>query len=126
MVSTIDAIRVRRALGRNEWGAPRPFGTGWQFAHAVDPGNGSVIVTVWDLEDDGVAWLHASISRGKQMPSYDDLRDLHRAVWGETGYAYEIHAPADQHVNIHPNARHLWGRVDGKPVLPEFGRFGTI
>lgn len=126
MTTAIDAVQARRVLGRKEWGAPTPFGPGWKFVHATDPAAGSVIITPWDLEDDGIVWLHASISRGEQMPSYEDLRALHRAVWGTTGYAYEVHAPDSQHVNIHPNARHLWGRADGKPVLPEFGRFGTI
>lgn len=127
MTTSIDVMRVRRVMGRDEWGAPQPFGPdGWLLAHATDPAAGSVVVSASDFEDGGPVWLHASISRGPLMPTYEDLRALHRAVWGTTGYAYEVHAPESQHVNIHPNARHLWGRADGKPVLPEFGRFGTI
>lgn len=119
----LDGLGIRRALGRREWGAPTPFGNGYTFNQIGGPG--SIIVTIWDLETDG-PWIHASRSGGDAMPTYADLCDLHHAVWGETGYAYEIHAPADQHVNLHEYARHLWGRVDGKPALPEFGRFGTI
>lgn len=123
-MNTIDALRVRRTLGRDEWDAPQPYGSGWTFDQRNGPG--SVIVSLWDLEDDGTNWIHASISGGDQMPTYEALCDLHRAVWGTDGYAYEVHAPTAQHVNLHPYARHLWGRVDGRPVLPEFGRFGTI
>lgn len=124
-MTAVDAIQVRRTLGRDEWDVPQPYGpNGWSFEQRNGPG--SVIVSLWDLEDDGLPWIHASISGGDQMPSYEEICALHRAVWGTDGYAYEIHAPAAQHVNLHPNARHLWGRVDGLPVLPEFGRFGTI
>ncbi|TQK29408.1 hypothetical protein [Arthrobacter sp. SLBN-53] len=59
------------------------------------------------------------------MPTYDELGRLHRAAFGD-GYAYQVFAPAAQHVNIHQNALHLWGRADGPPCLPEFGLFGTI
>jgi hypothetical protein len=44
---------------------------------------------------------------------------MHWAVFFD-GYAYEVHAPAKDHVNIHEYARHLWGRKDGKPALPDF------
>jgi len=46
-------------------------------------------------------------------------------VW-PAGYAYQVFAPPSQHVNIHPYALHLWGKVDGSPTLPEFGKYGTI
>jgi len=124
MPSTIDALRVRRSLGRDEWGAPEPFGDGgWAFMEKNGPG--SLLVTTWPFEKEAT-YLHASISGGDQMPSYEALTGLHKAVWGNDGYAYEIFAPDSQHVNLHPYARHLWGRVDGAPVLPEFGRWGTI
>jgi hypothetical protein len=35
-------------------------------------------------------------------------------------------APPAEHVNIHERALHLWGRVDGSPVMPNFGVYGTI
>lgn len=60
-----------------------------------------------------------------EMPTYDDLCLLHRAVFKD-GYAYQVFAPPSRHVNIHQYALHLWGRSDGKPVLPEFGCEGTI
>jgi hypothetical protein len=37
-----------------------------------------------------------------------------------------VFAPPSEHVNIHDHALHLWGRLDGARVLPDFGRFGTI
>lgn len=75
-------------------------------------------------EFDGEEWIHASIA-GPTMPSYDDLTRLHRAVFGD-GYAYQVFAPASDHVNIHEHAVHLWGRADGARVTPDFGRLGSI
>ena len=42
------------------------------------------------------------------------------------GFAYQVFAPPTRHVNIHEHALHLWGRVDGKSITPDFGAFGTI
>jgi len=60
-----------------------------------------------------------------RMPSYNDLKRMHRGVFGD-GHAYQVFAPAAEHVNIRSNALHIWGRLDGLPVLPNFGRLGTI
>lgn len=85
---------------------------------------GSVIVS--QSEWGGVEYLHASLALQLRTPSYEELALLHRAVFGRKRYAYQVFAPGAQHVNIHENALHLWGRADGRPVLPEFGQFGTI
>ena len=55
----------------------------------------------------------------------DILADLHAAVFG-AGYAYQVFAPPSEHVNIHEFALHLWGRLDGRSALPEFGAGGSI
>lgn len=122
--SNLDPLRIRRALGRAAWGVPEPLGPdGWTFV-ARGENRGSVIVTCapWD---DGIEWCHASIAR-PDMPTYDDLVLLHRAVWGPDGWAYQLFAPAADHVNLHAHALHLWGRLDGAAVLPNFGAHGTI
>lgn len=85
-----------------------------------------VIVSTGPGGEDDTEWTHASISRRSAMPTYDDLVDLHRAVWGESGWAYQVFAPPEHHVNIHEHCLHLWGRADGARVLPNFGRFGSI
>lgn len=93
-----------------------PFGPdGWRFDNLN--GRSSVIVTVADAEGDD--WIHASIAHRDHMPSYSDLKLLHAAVFGNR-WAYQVFAPPDEHVNIHSFALHLWGRLDGAPVLPDF------
>ncbi|MGV8874839.1 MAG: DUF7694 domain-containing protein [Rhodococcus sp. (in: high G+C Gram-positive bacteria)] len=123
MSTTIDALQIRAVLGRKIYLPPQQFGPdGWRFVHAGN--NGSVIVSACEW-DDGTEWIHASITRNGQTPSYEDLKMLHRAVFGD-GWAYQVFAPARAHVDIHEHALHLWGAVDGAQQLPDFGRYGTI
>ena len=129
MTSSMDPLRIRRVLGRDKWAVPEEMGPdGWLFLGANESHPGRVIVTCSDMAmvpgGDRTEWLHASISR-PEMPTYEDMTLLHRAVFGK-GYAYQVFAPPSDHVNIHATALHLWGRLDGKPVLPEFGALGTI
>lgn len=120
--TTVDALRARKILGRDNYLVPQKFGLdGWCLRHIN--GTTSVIITVAAI--DGAEWIHASIAARAEMPSYEDMKRLHRAAFGN-GYAYQVFAPPTQHVNIHQYALHLWGRVDGRPMLPEFGAEGSI
>lgn len=102
-----------------------PAGYGFAFDLAREPVR--VIVTLGAAgESDRDDRVHASLSRADRMPSYEDLVMLHHSVWGDDGYAYQVFAPRSRHVNIHPNALHLWGLLDGSPELPEFGLGGSI
>jgi hypothetical protein len=119
MSSHIDALKMRRCMGPGDWLAPTPFGPdGWQMV-ARDH-QASIIATCSPL--DGDEWVHASIARHDRMPSYEDLKRLHAGVFihGQ-GFAYQVFLRGEQHVNIHEHALHLWGRLDGKPMLPQFG-----
>lgn len=123
MSTTINALAVRKKLDRKTWSAPTPFGPdGWRFDRHDN--TASIIVSAADWDADGI-WIHASIAYRDHTPSYDDLVLLHRAVFGD-GYAYQVFAPADDHVNIHAHALHLWGRADGARVTPDFGKIGSI
>lgn len=117
MTTTINALQIRKILGRDEWRLPEPYGPdGWIFV-AADRSR-SIIVTAFP--QDGEEWIHASIARHDQsMPMYDELAILHRAVFGD-GWAYQVFAPSAKHVNIHNFALHLWGRADGAAALPDF------
>lgn len=85
---------------------------------------GSVIVTQADL--DGAEWLHASLARVDRMPDYADLVALKAATFGPDREAYQVFPAASDHISIHDQALHLWGRADGQRVLPHFGSEGTI
>lgn len=125
---SIPILKIRKALGRADWRTPEPHGPdGWRLVH--QDGTCSIIISAADWHLPGgplTDWIHASRTGPGRPPTWAELQELHVAVWGGTGYSYQVHPPADQHVNIHPDALHLWGRADGKPVLPEFGKAGTI
>lgn len=124
----INGLTLRRTLGRQEWGIPEPYGCcGWTI-NGLAQGTLTRIIVTGDHASgfsDGVQWIHASISHRDTTPDYEDLKLLHRAVFGDR-WAYQVFSPAEQHVNIHAHALHLFGRADGERVLPDFGRFGTI
>jgi len=124
--SVLDVKGILRRIAKA--GTLLPFGpTGYGFAYDLAREKARVIVTLGAAgESDREDRVHASLSRPDRMPSYDDLVMLHHAVWGDTGYAYQVFAPRSRHVNIHPNALHLWGLLDGSPELPEFGLAGSI
>ncbi len=112
----LDALAIRKRLGRTAWSAPARWGPdGWRFSDRNDDGH--IILSVADCE--GADWVHASMSRVGRVPDYADLKHLHQAVFGD-GWAYHVFAPPSEHVNIHDHVLHLWGRLDGKPVLPDF------
>lgn len=121
-----DPLAIRKRLGRADWSPPKEFGpTGWCYDGLREPLR--ILVSEGPAPDDqsGV-WLHASISHRDRIPTYDELVLLHHAVWGASGWAYQVFAPAVDHINIHPNVLHLWGRTDGRAELPNFGLLGSI
>lgn len=119
---------LHRRLGTHKWHKPQSFGPEGAMFFRKN-GDGQAIVTLSPAPDgpeDGPAdWLHASISRKSGMPTYGDLVELHKAVWPD-GYAYQVFAPPEAHINIHPRALHLWGKADGQIILPDFGKYGSI
>lgn len=129
MSTSLAPLQIRAALCRSydaRWSTPHEHGPdGWHFLLA-EPAR-SVIVSCADHDDfgDPAEWVHASVAGLQELPTYEELERLHAAVFGH-GYAYQVFAPPAQHVNIHPFALHLWGRLDGKPALPEFGAEGSI
>lgn len=126
--TTINSLQIRRILGKESWSVPIPFGPdGWEF-DGINGNVGRIFVTAsdWKYDDEwkGLEFLHASIAR-PEMPTYDDLKLLHSAIF--KGFAYQVFSPASSHINIHNTALHLWGRVDGKPWgIPDFGVWGQI
>lgn len=117
MPKSLNALAIRRRLGRGDWAAPVPYGPdGWSFVNF--DGKATVILSCFPW-DDGLSWIHASIAHADRLPSYAELTLLHDAVFGD-GWAYQVFAPEAEHVNLHRFALHLWGRLDGQPVLPNF------
>lgn len=108
------ALPIHQALRDVErWGED---GYTARFAHL------RFLVTV-SPQDDGKAWLHASVSRrDKQTPTWEDLGKLKHYVLGDDRYAYFVLPPIDKYVNLGP-VLHLFHCLDAGDrgmVLPEF------
>lgn len=118
----LNLLEIRRRLGRDKWSAPEEFFMEGQWCFTSKKIRGSSIIVsiaAFDTLGDGlVEWVHASISHNNQLPSYEDLKMLHAAVYVD-GWAYQVFAPPARHINIHANALHLFGRLDGKHQLPD-------
>lgn len=121
-VNPVNVVKALRRAGMRP-NPPTPHLTNG-FAVLLGNRAGSVIVSQapWD----GVEWIHASIAWDDRTPSYEDLCTLKAGVFGPGGWAYQVFASSERHVNIHAHALHLWGRADGGAVLPDFGQWGTI
>jgi hypothetical protein len=120
----LDIEAIHKRLGPY-WRPPQALGEdAWWF---YGPGEMKIIVSYDPDTEPGVEWIHASISHAieTRYPSYNDLKTMHHGVFGD-GFAYQCFVPVDKHINIRSNVLHLWGRLDGKPALPDFGRHGTI
>lgn len=132
-MSDLDPAAIRLRLnrsGEHKWEQPRRFGPlGFIFETEYGQDRARIIVSDGPEPDDesddpSLYWRHASIARD-HMPSYADLVMMHKAIWPE-GFAYQVFADASEHVNIHSFALHLWGYPDGRAILPNFGKFGSI
>jgi hypothetical protein len=93
-----------------------PSGAAYQ-----SPGGLRVIATESEHGDyaDESVWLHVSVSRANQLPSYEDLVTVKEIFIGCDAKAIMVFPPRDKHVNIHPNCLHLFSCLTGDP-LPEF------
>lgn len=70
--------------------------------------HGLVVIVSAQVEEDGLAWLHVSLSRRRRDPSYEDVRIVKDLFVGRDRTAVQVFPSADRHVNIHPHCLHLW------------------
>lgn len=94
-------------------------GLAWNLDEAVPKARALRILLSGLVLHDGSEWVHASMSRVGRLPTYEDMKLVHQAVWPD-GHAYQLFVPPAEHYNYHPFALHLWGRPDGARVLPDF------
>ncbi len=62
-------------------------------------------------------WDHVSVSREKRVPNWHEMSYIHRLFFKEQP-AMQLHVPASDHINIHPNVLHLWSPHNEKIPLP--------
>lgn len=76
------------------------------------------------VELDGKLWLHVSLARPDQMPTYKKMAEVKKLFIGEDKKAIQVFVGKDKHVNIHKFCLHLWHCVDGDD-LPDFTQGGN-
>jgi len=64
------------------------------------------------------AWDHVSVSREKRVPNWHEMSFIHRLFFKENETAMQLHLPARDHINNHPNVLHLWRPWDHAIPLP--------
>lgn len=106
---------------------PRVMPAGWR---QEEPGvfrrrDGLLVLASALVEQDGKRWLHVSMSRKNQLPSWGDVRAVKDLFVGRDRYAYQVLPPPSHYVNFHPNVLHLWSCLDGEP-MPDFTRGAGI
>ena len=131
MIEYFDPMKIYKNLGGKSWNIPYKNALG---QYVFDSRNGTRIIVssapypTYDLEDciwdENCEWIHASISQ-KEIPPYRYLVMLHKAVFND-GWAYQIFAPVSRHINIHPKALHLFGKLNGKMIHPDFQKIAGI
>ena len=98
----------------------------WKMAGQLSDGmawlnksQGLCVIDSISMELDKKAWRHVSVSRKSKIPSYEDLKLVHKLFIGEENTALHIFPKASKHVNIHKFCLHLWFCLDGD-VTPDF------
>lgn len=111
---------------------PPSLPAGWQvraqkpdgfMAEGRGPGRRKLRVIVSDAyHGDGGVWRHVSVSSHQApLPTWTELDWCKRAFIGADRFAYQVHAPTEQHVNLR-EVLHVWARMDDHDgaVLPDF------
>lgn len=70
-------------------------------------------------ETDGQFWIHLSVSHRDRVPNWQELIETKQVFLGDRE-AYMVHPPKARYVNLHPHVLHLFARLQGEAVLPDF------
>lgn len=76
-------------------------------------------------ENDGLRWLHVSLSRPKQIPTWDDVKAVKSIFIGRDEKAIMVFPAAREWINHNPHVLHLWRCLEAD-LLPDFRKGGTI
>jgi hypothetical protein len=116
-LSMINALQVRALLGKDDWMPPQPHGVnGWSFLR-YDQAQTVIVSSATD--SDGTEWIMVAVG-AREAPTHEDLRLAQRAVFGDSGCAYQFFPAHNARTAISDTVLHLFGRADGKRITPDF------
>ena len=88
-----------------------------------DPAWRTVMFT-GEIKNDGSKWLHVSIARNGELPTWQELVDVKEKFLGPECLALQVFPPRSRWISIHDYCLHLWHRLDGDPI-PDLARGGN-
>lgn len=66
----------------------------------------------------GEGWDHVSVSRRNRCPNWHEMEQVKNLFFGPHETAMQLHVPAAEHINCHPNCLHLWRPQSGEIPRP--------
>jgi hypothetical protein len=99
----LDAFRIRGKTAIEIYGSE---GDGYAGAFIVpSPADRQPLVVVAAAD---AGWDHVSVSRRNRCPNWAEMEHIARLFFREDEVAMQLHVPASEHINIHPNVLHWW------------------
>ena len=92
-----------------------PMFSGLTWVHAA---NGVAALETMEWHGDRL-WHHVSVSRADgRIPTWQEMSDIKELFIGRDKWAYAVHPPHEQYVNINAGVLHWYGT--DTPALPDF------
>lgn len=91
----------------------------FQFPSPIDNGSLRVIASSHD------GWDHVSVSRANRCPNWPEMSYIAQQFFADDEVAMQLHVPASEHVNNHPNCLHWWRPTDQTIPLPPSSMVGV-
>ena len=66
----------------------------------------------------GDDWEHVSLSRARRPPHWAEMEQVKHMFFKPDECAMQLHVPAADHIDTHPNCLHLWRPVGGEIPRP--------
>ena len=117
------------------WDAPRVLPASWREIERDQDGGAKyrnaaaslACILTCNVELDGRAWLHLSVSHAKRIPTWGEMRVCKEQFLGDRE-AYSVMPPRARYVNLHNNVLHLFALLDEtQSALPDFtGGTGSL
>ena len=60
------------------------------------------------IASNDAGWDHVSVSRKNRCPNWAEMEHVARLFFRDDEAAMQLHVPAQEHINIHPNVLHWW------------------
>lgn len=71
-------------------------------------------------------WEHVSVSRRNRCPNWPEMAAIKSLFFGDGETVMQLHVPASDHVNDHPNCLHLWRPTRGEIPRPPQWMVGGV